>query len=574
MASTETLYTAGGYAVGLFVAYWLSVAAYRLLLHPLRDYPGPFMAKLTEGYGGYYAATQRYHLVIKQLHDKYGMKRTLVSHPGVVARGRLRKEIQVRWYELGPTDSSSTLQPPYMVSSPGDPSGTSSDYYIYENDRLVKSHHYLLTLGFTGVTNVWSEVNQAAHRRKRRLISPGLSERAMRAFEPTLQSQIDIFLRQLLLSSSSSPAVAVDISERSQRLTLDVMGHLAFGYALGTQTTAAHRALGRGVRASSAHQNVLLQWPRLRSRLLAFPLHCLTYLRQRRAFRLVEHMIRVRMAAAAAAAAEGGKGHDFFAQVVGNYSGDISDFRLSDIWSESLFLIPAGSDTTATTISALLFYLSRTPRAYARLAHEIRSAFASRAAIRGGPRLAACAYLRASIDEALRLASPANGPLWRELPPSSSSSSEVTIDGHAVPAGVQVGASLWAVHRDAGAFAPDPYAFRPERWLDDDGSAAADRGRAAFAPFQLGSRGCPGRPLAYLETGLVVAQVLWLFDFARAPGAAGALGGGRAGDARGRHRVDEFQLYDTFASDHQGPNLVFRARAGVGVEEELASLSL
>ena len=45
---------------------------YRLALHPLRKYPGPFLARLTDGYGGYHAMKKRLHLVTYIDHLKYG----------------------------------------------------------------------------------------------------------------------------------------------------------------------------------------------------------------------------------------------------------------------------------------------------------------------------------------------------------------------------------------------------------------------------------------------------------------------------------------------------------------------
>lgn len=46
--------------------------AYMALLHPLRDYPGPLLAKLTDGYGGYYASKRCLHLRTYQDYLKYG----------------------------------------------------------------------------------------------------------------------------------------------------------------------------------------------------------------------------------------------------------------------------------------------------------------------------------------------------------------------------------------------------------------------------------------------------------------------------------------------------------------------
>lgn len=68
--------------------------------------------------------------------------------------------------------------------------------------------------------------------------------------------------------------------------------------------------------------------------------------------------------------------------------------------------------------------------------------------------------------------------------------------------------------------------------------------------------------MGYLEMRLTVAKTLWYFDFERAPGEAGELGGGWPGRTDGRGRRDEFQLYDSIVVDHTGPNLVFLPRDG------------
>lgn len=44
----------------------------QLLLHPLRKFPGPFLAKFTDGYIGYQAARKRLHLATYDDHAKYG----------------------------------------------------------------------------------------------------------------------------------------------------------------------------------------------------------------------------------------------------------------------------------------------------------------------------------------------------------------------------------------------------------------------------------------------------------------------------------------------------------------------
>lgn len=85
----------------------------------------------------------------------------------------------------------------------------------------------------------------------------------------------------------------------------------------------------------------------------------------------------------------------------------------------------------------------------------------------------------------------------------------------------------------------------------------------AFCPFSVGDRGCAGKPMAYLEASLVLAKTLWYFDFKPAPGKLGRIGGGSSEMGAGRNRVDEYQLYDVIAGQHDGPYLVFTPRGDV-----------
>ena len=150
----------------------------------------------------------------------------------------------------------------------------------------------------------------------------------------------------------------------------------------------------------------------------------------------------------------------------------------------------------------------------------------------------------------MRLAPSGPGTLWRELiRDDTAERGPLIIDGHVVKPGTQVGVCTYAIHHDEEYF-PDPFAFKPERWLADD---AATRHNAAFAPFSIGSRSCAGKSLAYLEVGLTMAKTLWYFDFDRPAGKLGDIGGGKMGRSGGRGRPDEFQLYDIFTSTWPSP---------------------
>jgi cytochrome P450 len=233
-----------------------------------------------------------------------------------------------------------------------------------------------------------------------------------------------------------------------------------------------------------------------------------------------------------------------------------------------LVLKRQGGDTTATTMAAAFFYLSRSPDAYAKLTTEIRTAFSSGADICAGERLSSCTYLRAVIDEAMRISPPVSGTLWRELPPGDADSDRpLIVDGHEIPAGVWVGVNMYAIHHNEEYF-PEPFAFKPERWLQEESSpnkgGTPHTQKDVFSAFGRGPRSCVGKAMAYMEANLVLAKTLWYFDVERPSDPAfDNIGGGQLGDSTGRGRPGEFQIYDQFIADHHGPCLLFKARAGL-----------
>lgn len=211
-----------------------------------------------------------------------------------------------------------------------------------------------------------------------------------------------------------------------------------------------------------------------------------------------------------------------------------------------------------TPVVAVFFYLSRYPECYKKLADEIRTTFAASDEIRTGEQLRRCDYLRACIHEALRLSTPNTATMWRRQSPNDRTKEPLVIDGHEIPPGTDIGVNMYSIHHNAAYF-PDPFIFRPERWLDSSPKQLAMM-QKAWAPFTLGAHSCPGKAVAYLEISLTLARTLWRFDFEPAPGESGRIGAGMPGRTDGREKECEYQLYDTFSAMHDGPVLMFRPR--------------
>ncbi|KAG8158471.1 hypothetical protein KVR01_011593 [Diaporthe batatas] len=520
MAILGVSYTLAKQALWLLLPGLLVLFSYRVLSHPLLQYPGPLLAKLTDGYNGFYALLMRLHLAVTRDHDKYGP---------VVRQGPNKLVF----------NTANALQE------------------IYNNDRVTKSHVYTVLLRAKTNPHVFNCIDKTLHREKRKVVSKAITDQAIRDFEPTMSSQIDIFLQQLL--SSIPHHEPVNMSQRCKRLGFDIVGLLAYGYELNVQTQDQYQFMLKGLVAGNYKSNAFMQFPLLKQLGLDALLHGLSNSSRNRFLGVINEMASTRLALGRNAR----KDLVYFV-AEGSEGSSLDDSQLRELlYSEGLFFFPAGGDTTATALSALFFYLSRNPGPYSRLAEEIRETFKSDPEIRGGPKLSGCRYLRACIDEALRMSPPVSGVPWRELAKGKDDprrGEPLIVDGHFIPAGTQVGVCTYALHHNKKYF-PEPFAFRPERWLvEESGEKALAEMRSAFAPFSIGPRACAGKSMAYLEASLVIARTLWFTDFETAPGKLGEGGAGKAGSSGIRDRPEEFQLYDIFSATHDGPNLLFSYR--------------
>ena len=84
---------------------------------------------------------------------------------------------------------------------------------------------------------------------------------------------------------------------------------------------------------------------------------------------------------------------------------------------------------------------------------------------------------------------------------------DTTLGGYHIPAGVTVLLSLWSIHHDPH-FWQDPYAFKPERFLDPEGHLVTidHPNRRQILPFGAGPRSCPGEAFARGRLFLFIAM--------------------------------------------------------------------
>ncbi|KAG8987427.1 hypothetical protein FRB90_003351 [Tulasnella sp. 427] len=185
--------------------------------------------------------------------------------------------------------------------------------------------------------------------------------------------------------------------------------------------------------------------------------------------------------------------------------------RLSDrdIISEAMGHTIAGVDTSSTTLAYMVYTLGLRPDILSKLRAEIDPLMPDDGL--GGKRrvpdfliLNRLPYLTAFVKESLRLYGSAPSFLERLVPENLQGG--FSVRGVPLPAGTVVGTQAWSVHRNPEIF-PEPYAFKPERWLEE-----TEEMRSAMMPFGIGGRICGGMNLAQYMLRIALVATIRNFD--------------------------------------------------------------
>ncbi|EFX03415.1 benzoate 4-monooxygenase cytochrome p450 [Grosmannia clavigera kw1407] len=483
--------------------YVVSLVFYRVFFHPLANYPGPFLAKVSNAYMLYYAWKGERHIEFWRLHEKYG--NAVRFAPNSLS-----------------FNSNSALKEIYGFRA----NVRKSEFY----DAFVHP-----------APNTHNTREKDIHARKRRVLSQAFSDGAIKEMERYILANIRIFCDEIGCDASHSFASSQEwssprnMADWCNYLAMDILGDLCFGkafrmlecpYAINLVGIAAQRHLLCGTMPIIDRlglDKVLFH------RISEGRAKYMEYSR-------AQLGIRTKLGDEA-------DRRDFFYHL-------LKSPRSRD---GGRVHIIAGSDTTSTAMAATLFYLTRNTMVLARVTREVRSVFSTVEDIRQGSQLTGCTYLRACIDEAMRLSPSVGGLLPREVLAGG-----IQIGTDLIPEGTVIGTPHYAIHHNTEYF-PEPFSYLPERWAKVSTEEEVSRAQSAFCPFSIGPRGCIGKGLAYVEMTTALARVLFLYDMQRAVGIVDP-GEGNPHAAWGRHRPEEFQLVDTFTSLKNGPMIEFRAR--------------
>jgi cytochrome P450 len=165
-----------------------------------------------------------------------------------------------------------------------------------------------------------------------------------------------------------------------------------------------------------------------------------------------------------------------------------------------------GTDSTATAVRCIFYYIITNARIYTTLQLELDQALRKKALSRPVLRDSESrilTYLQACIKEGLRIWPPVASLIYKTAPPEG----DTLEDGRFIPGGTNVGYSAWGVHHSKSTYGADTEIYRPERWLEAKGEELQAMERSLELVFGTGKYGCLGKTIAFFELNKVFAEV-------------------------------------------------------------------
>ncbi|RDX66174.1 Geraniol 8-hydroxylase, partial [Mucuna pruriens] len=168
-----------------------------------------------------------------------------------------------------------------------------------------------------------------------------------------------------------------------------------------------------------------------------------------------------------------------------------------------LDLFVAGIDTTSSSIEWAMAELLRNPEKLEKVRKELQQVLAKGEELEES-HISKLSYLQAVVKETLRL----HPPVPMLVPHKSKD--DVELRGFMVPKSAQILVNVWAMGRDSSIWT-NPNQFMPERFLE---SCIDFKGQDfGLIPFGSGRRICPGLPLASRTVHMVLASLLYNYDW-------------------------------------------------------------
>ncbi|RKL18921.1 hypothetical protein BFJ70_g14135 [Fusarium oxysporum] len=320
--------------------------------------------------------------------------------------------------------------------------------------------------------------NDEAHARQRRIFSHAFSDRALNQQEPILMSYVDKLITRLEAFAKGEPGLKIDIEMWYNFTTFDVMADLTFGEPLQLLDNPSKSYFVHNVmdflKVQSATQ-LGRYFPLIASMLDYLFIPQVIKANQKKHFKESISKVNRRLER------QNDRG-DIWSLVIRQNKDNV--LSLGEMQATGVSFMTAGTETTATALSGVTYYLLTNPEKLEKLTTEIRTAFAAEEEM-SILALARLPYLQACFNEALRMYPPVPGG-----PPRVAPSSGGLVCGERLPPGTTCYFSSFAAYRSPRRF-KDPDSFVPERWMGEERYISDNR--ECVQPFSFGPRNCLGK---------------------------------------------------------------------------------
>lgn len=365
---------------------------------------------------------------------------------------------------------------------------------------------------------------KAEHQAKRKALAHIFAQKTIAGLEPTISEAVGNLIQQI--DQKAVNGQEINMRRYLNYFTIDVFSELLFGESLGcltrgNDTVKAETPHGKTYNvpfiktlhdATIAGTVLGMEAPLLPLTKRLFALH-----RYRRAGTDYENIIyhnakkRLRDVDAQQTPADQG---DIFSKFLQNSKGEALNLAAGEILAECSVMMNAGTDTTTAALTNTIYLLWKHPQVLAKLRQELDACDGADYDVPSYDVVSQLPYLRACIEESLRVMPASSMGLPRVVPAGGR-----VIAGQFIPGGVTVSVPTYTLLRNADAF-DEPTRYIPERWLAGNMSPEVKEKMAkCHLPFSTGPRACIGRNIAYFEQLLVVSSLVKGFEFEFVEGA-------------------------------------------------------
>ncbi|KAI0969727.1 pisatin demethylase [Xylaria arbuscula] len=352
---------------------------------------------------------------------------------------------------------------------------------------------------------MFTTLDMSVHDKMKSQIGASINGREVPLLESGVDEQVNALVVNIRQKLSNDPRSIVDLAPLMSYLTMDVITKVAFGQEYGyLKADKDLYSFLKEVRDSWPKLSIMADVPYIRNIILS-PL----------SLRLFGPSVTDKQGMGKLMGVARGhvsKRYDPDAKPQNDLLGSWIRKGLSKDQAEleGLFLIIAGSETTASALRITMLDIMTCPRVYNKLKQEIRdaaidSSVASPIKFEEAKRLP---YLQAVIYEGLRMRSPVPGLNPKVVPPEGD-----TMHGKFIPGGTAIGMNTASLFASTKNFGDDAALFRPERFTEANEQKRTEMEKLVELGFGYGRFQCAGKPVAFMELNKVVFELLRTFDF-------------------------------------------------------------